>query len=286
MKPPTSYQGPDGRWVHRFRQSDLNRVRKCGEQHRRHMLGLDIDRTSLAMLVGTAVHAGIEAALRDADIDLPGAIQHAYADFERNYDEAEHMVLTPLKEDPALAIHTCLHAWWQDVLPLVFLEGSEGVRVEERFSLPVHEDENRIIVLEGTADLVTADRIWDWKTGSGTGRYRAEAWKYRRGYESTQHVVYSAAMALLDGADPTIDADSLRPFSYVRLSRSGHDTDFLTIQPQPADVRFLLRECLSLAQLIEARPTAWPLGATGWWCAPQWCPSWDACRGATGGMRS
>lgn len=294
MKAPTSYQAPDGRWFHTFRQSDINRSRKCPEQHRRHMIGLDPDRTSLAMLVGTAVHAGIEAALNFAsfgtELGVEDQVDRALASFEHEYWEASYRgtldTTARLKEDPELAVRTCTLAWHDDVLPWMRRTTGFSGEVEHQFTVPFHEDAERVVLLQGTADYVAGDVILDWKTGSGSGSYQRDAWKYRRGYETSQHVVYSAAMAVVDGYDPTVDAHALRSFRFVKLSRSGHETDVLDLQVQPADVRFLRLECLSLARLIESRSASWPLGPTGWWCSPLWCTAWDSCRGATGGMQS
>ena len=63
--------------------------------------------------------------------------------------------------------------WYNEVFPLL-----KPLQTEHTFDVPLIEDDQRIVRLTGTIDLVEADRLWDWKF---PGRaYSRDKWQYER----------------------------------------------------------------------------------------------------------
>lgn len=292
LEVPSSYLGPDGKWVHHFRQSDVTRFRQCPELHRLAVLGTMPERENDSAAVGTAMHAGAEEALReildDGEADWDTCLQLAIESwFNAWHSDTFNVTEIASIGEGANLVAGCLERWW-DLVLMPELLGKDILATEQRFNVVAYEDDARVIRLAGTQDCWTADHIYDWKSSNRTYSGK-EAWKYQRGYSSVQHVLYAWARLLIEGTEPSLvlawDIDlPLYGFTYVVLPRNpGKDglpeLDRLTIVPTAGDAQFLFAELMSLALLIEARLPHWPLGPSDWWCSNKWCPNWDNCRG-------
>lgn len=145
----------------------------------------------------------------------------------------------------------------------------------------LHEDDERIINLEGTIDYHDAKLgLVDWKTG---GR-PYEKWEKQRW--AKQPSVYTFAINWLElqniASSSTFErwlgTDERHNFTYFVFVRGG-EVQRLTVQRGPNDWAWLKAQCLSIAKLIEADLESWPLQDEGWHCSPLWCGAWSDCRG-------
>ena len=264
---PTSTRLPDGRWHHTMRQSWLgDALTVCLERARRDRLGLLPRRESDAAALGTAVHAGIEAMLRNDRLELVDANVVALQEWERisalpnfdwkSFDEGDHPQVQQL-------IATALAAWENDLRGRLTPE-----LIEHRFSIPLCEDHERVIELSGTIDYIGAldgdPVVIDWKTGKR---------KYDRSKEkSVQASVYTLAVEQLGlGA---------RPFVFAVMVRGKDEVQLMHVSRWPGHHDWLREQAVGLARLLEAELPAWPLtGEAGYLCSATWCPAWDSCKG-------
>jgi hypothetical protein len=263
-----SYLGDDGRWHHTFRQSWLgDALTVCLERARRDRAGILPRTESDAAALGTAVHAGIEVMLRDDRLDLVDANVTALAEWERisslpnfawkSFDEGDHGQVQQL-------IATALAAWEKDLRARLMPE-----LIEHRFNIPLLEDDNRVIELQGTIDYIGAldgdPVVADWKTGKR--KYGADKEK------SIQASVYTLAVEQL--------GLGVRPFMFGVMVRGKDEVQLMHVSRWPGHHDWLRAQALGLAHLIEADLPSWPLtGEAGYLCSNTWCPAWSTCKGA------
>jgi hypothetical protein len=295
LEVPPSFKRPDGRWEHHIRQSDVGTFRKCPELRRVDMLGLVVDITNDTAGIGTAVHEGIRYVLDQLkagnEPEFDDALEIAIKTWHTIWHDPNiNVIEVATLESGGLMVESCLVRWWNEVLPDIW--DKEILAVELPFDVKLTEDDKRIIFISGTSDLWLPFDIWDWKTANKKYSGR-DGWKYERSYWSVQHTLYAVARYILEGGTWTELADEeardkedkLTPFHYVIIPREPNgssipDVDKLTITSTVGDARFLYKEMLSIAKLIEAELDQWPLGPTDWWCSNKWCANWDNCRGA------
>ena len=258
-----------GRWSHTFRQSDVGTFRHCPEQFRLKQTTYYTDLPGRSTLLGTAVHAAIETAIRWAVAhDLPTVEESAdLAVAELNLLLERHEARPDIPLGTAQTMARDIVTRWHDLV-VPELDWNAEMLVEHQFHRTLWEDEYRTIAIQGTIDLVNGGAIWDWKTGARIPRSNAVA----SGRETVQHVVYSAAMAE-DVTRPT------HTFRYCYLPRTG-GFQVTEVASTSMDVALLVRELLGMAHLAEATPETYPLRPTDWWCSDRYCPVWQDCRGS------
>jgi hypothetical protein len=250
-----SYIGPDGRWIHKFRQSWLNTFAKCPEQARALRAGeISSDRTTDSMILGTAVHAAIEHVLLGGDPDDHlDIIEHTLDVQTLNGG----WLRTKFDHPQILGNAAKAFRLWCDGIA----EHVDAIEVESTFSHTLHEDEHRTIVLSGTIDCLDKQGVvWDWKTA---GR-AYEPWEYQRW--AIQPTVYTLAF----GADL---------FRYGVMVYERTETQIVDVWRTQGHHDWLRAQCVTIAGLIESDVPHWPLNDQGWWCAEQWCPKFDQCKG-------
>lgn len=251
----------DGRTQYTFRQSWLNDADMCAERARAVGAGEMPERETDAAAVGTAVHAGIEHKLV-SDVSYYDAFQHALMVFE-TIEAHPAFVWTKYSHRQAMAlIDTYLSHWWSNADPTWV-----GQPIEVPFDVVLTEDEQRVIRLSGTMDLVTPQGVYDWKT-SGRGPY--DEWKYRRW--AVQPTVYTYAALLLGLLD-----DVPTPFHYGVMHKDGMQQ--FTVHRDADDWDWLRRKCHAWADLDEAGLEVWPLNDQHELCSEKWCPLWATCKG-------
>lgn len=245
-----------------FRQSWLKTATTCPERARREWLGLMPERETDAAAVGTAVHAGIESFLRGEVEEFDDALQVALERFE---EIEAHPTFTWAKYSHRVAenlINVFLNHWWG--IRYQF----DPAEIEYTFNEKFYEDEERIIRVSGTIDLVDHHLgLVDWKT-SGRGPY--EKWEYERW--AIQPTVYSWAYA------QTHDVEDQIPFSYAVMHKSG--VQQFTVWRSPKDWGWLERVLVNHAIMLEAELPQWTLNDAHALCSAKWCPAWADCKGA------
>lgn len=258
-----SHQTPDGRWHHVFSASWLKDYATCPERARRRYFDPVRKGPTDFVALGSAVHAGIEAALRARlGEETPGV--HAAAHSTLGAIEAEDG-FAEVKFDAATRrrlIDQHLATFMGRVLPQL-----QPLLVEHDFQVGLYEDAFRTIEMRGRIDYVDAALGGiDWKTaGSPHKVWEQERWD-----------VQSTVYALAEEARTGSPVDSWRYVVFV------HDKDMQTyaVERNDGHKSWLRLQALAAARHIEAGLPLWTLNDAGWWCAAKWCPVWDACKGA------
>lgn len=245
---------------HTFRQSWLKTATICPERGRRELNGTMPDRESDAAAIGTAVHAGIEAFLKGELGRYKDAVDLACDKFN---DIEQHPSFTWSKYSHRTAqdrISTYLAHWWG------IKEQFTPLEVEWTFKKKFYEDDERIIYLSGTVDLVDKRLgLIDWKT-SGSGTY--DTWEYDRW--AVQPTVYTWARHGSETAQ--------HPFTYCVMHRDG--VQQFTVWRSPSDWQWLTQRAIAFAKLIELNLSEWPMHDDHALCSAKWCPAWSSCKGA------
>lgn len=256
-----SHQSPDGRWHHTFSASWLKDFATCPEKARRRYFGVTPNTPTSYTALGSAVHAGIEAALNNLinsdDLD-PVAVAH-----EKLWEVQGEPGYTP---DPSMEIGR-LVSQHIDTFQTQTLPHLHPLVAEEQFDLEIYSDAFRTIRLRGAIDCV--DRtlgIIDWKTANNPHK----VWEKER-YE-VQPVVYVWAWNKLQGTHH----DHMRYVVFI------HDKGVqeYTVNVKEGATDWLAFKCLSAARLVESGLPVWAMNDSGWWCAKKWCPAWDGCKGS------
>lgn len=247
------------KFEHSFRQSWLNTAATCPERARRELTKTIPNSETDAAAVGTAVHAGIEEFLRSGCSyrDAVDIASERFAEIEQHPDfvwtKYSHRVAHGL-------IETFLGHWWG------IREQFQPLEIEHQFDVLLHEDDERIIRLTGTIDLIDKRLgLIDWKT-SGRGAY--DTWEYDRW--AVQPTVYS--WALYGGSDQK------HPFTYCVMHKEG--VQQFTVWRDASDWNWLRQRAIGYARLIEAGLPEWPLHDNHALCSAKWCPAWLLCKGA------
>lgn len=257
----------DGRWQHTFRQSDIGGFRMCPEQTRLKWTDNYYEMTSDTMLIGTAVHLGIEATLNNHQQglefpDIGGLMEELLITEWNNLANMQYSF-----KEAVEFVHDCFLRWVQG--PWYEIKDTDATKwqVEEQFDLRFASDEQRVINIQGTYDFFDGERVWDWKTGDGS----FQKWRSQR--YSVQPTFYAHAAGVRD-------------FRFCHIPRSGNGYEYIDVTRTKGDANFLKQELTSIATLIEADLERWPLGPTDWWCSERWCSEFaqGRCRGEHGSI--
>lgn len=264
---------PDGRRVHRFRQSSMKELDICTERARLTMTGQMPKDDSDAASAGTAVHHGIDVflgvLLDDGEVMPLDLVSELAQDFFGELMSGPDFRWVKFKEGGARAfIDKALAAWYDDVRPTLTPRASEV-----NFGpLILHEDDERIIEVTGSIDYLDALGLKDWKT---SGR-AWEAWEHERW--DVQPSVYTWAAHTLGLIEP--DADGRFPFEFVVFVNGQRvHVQRVTVYRHSGDWAWLIERCLGIATLIEANVPEWPKNDNHALCSPKWCPAWSMCKG-------
>lgn len=270
----------EGRYIHTFRQSSLNELDTCAERGRLTMTDLMPKVETDAAAVGTAVHAGVE-------LYANALIEGEYAEMNDVRDTA-HDEFTRISQLPEFAwkkynegqarrlIDACIDEFYASGLS----ERLDPIAVELPFGpITVYEDDQRVVRITGTVDLV--DRRMgaaDYKTAGDARKYKGgfggDAWQLARW--AIQPTVYSAALV----AEGFLDPDGPWDFTYLAFGL-GVPAELLelTVQRTVGDLQWLNLKALGWAKLVEADLDEWPRNDNHALCSPKWCPAWDLCKG-------
>ena len=259
------HRAGDGRWVHTWvRQSAIKTADMCMERFRNDIFGLTEEPTKDASSLGTVCHAVAEDAL-SAVMDGYGPMEESdlHAAFDYYWGEMGPTIERWESYTPSLATtvgKNKLSSWYAEVYPTV-----TPVAVEHYFEVPLIEDDERVVNLTGTVDLVESNRLWDWKFPKRD--YSRTAWEYERW--DVQSIAYCYALGI-----PNFSYAIMHPDGVGRMDLVRDQTHF----------DWLRTKVLALCRYVEAMPTApWVLGDNGWWCSEKWCANWAHCKGSNQG---
>ena len=266
MKYPL-HRAADGRWVHTWvRQSSIKTSDMCLERWRNDIFGLVSEPMKDASTLGTVCHAVAEDALNSV-LDVSDGYSQAPMDLRSMLDTFEHefervcpdiqVWNTYTPESAHKAGVQKITAWAEEIYPIVM-----PVTVEHGFDVPLLEDDERIVRLTGTVDLVESDRLWDWKFPSRD--YTKDRWQYERW--DVQSIAYCYALGIPN-------------FSYAVVHPHGVGRMDLVRGQEHFD--WLRQKVLALCLLLENQTGPYPLGDNGWGCSSKWCEAFARCKGAT-----
>ena len=261
-----------------LRQSDLKSLDMC--LHRWTVLrdNPELDWETDAASIGSAVHTGIEGYLRGDVCDLDQMLDLVTMDFDARLDDPSfRFVKYATRETCIKWAHVYARHWFNKYS--LHWPNPDNLLIEYTFKgVPLYQDENYNITMNGTIDLV--DKIemsdehdeWhllkprDWKT-SGRGEYIV--WEYARW--AVQPTAYTLALKHLFPWDHVAD------FSYSVMHAKG--VQEFSVERGPADWAWLGQKALSYAKMIEAGVA--PKKDDHALCSARWCPVWDRCKGAS-----
>lgn len=149
------------------------------------------------------------------------------------------------------------------------LKGSP-LAVEGTMTLYVGDGRDTRIVLQGTADVIYASRLMDWKTSRSP-------WSQAKADVSIQASLYMA----LAKQEYGIEAKKFRFWNYARQRR---EWNYLDTERTVAQIDAALLSAYEYGKQIEAGvfpatpvPEASFQKKRGWYCSPRFCGAWNIC---------
>lgn len=251
------------------RQSWINDAISCPERGRNAIVRPDWSLPNEMTVLGTAVHAGIEHALTNrGSATLADATEVAQTTLTGLFDEPLKWVRMSANE-VRWHVDDLIGKWFTTIEPQV----AEVIAVEWSFTFVLDEfmlGERTVRVHgEGTADCVTADGLWDWKTSGKPYQQRDKQ------SSAVQPTMYGAAAVAHKHLEWPVT------FRYGVMVRRG--------KPQVVPVTRSVAHANWLVQLV--RPFIrqavnggveypWIRNDTHYLCNETWCPWWSVCKGA------
>lgn len=262
----------DGRLKLVLRQSAINTFLMCPEKARRELTDPQPQRWTDLTALGTAVHAGIEYALHEQQQNEVATLDDMIEVSIRQLAHIEHWHRAKWMDTGSVyKMAAKLLGTWRDNLYLTY----EPIRIEERFSLQLHEDDEMVIVLNGTPDVEDSRGvIHDHKTASAS--YQYDAWKRQR--SAVQPTAYLYAAWQRDNFGEPMPT---RLFQYDVMVHNG-ETETIPITRDQTHVDWLRQQCVQIGRMVLADVTPWPMIDNDWWCSEKWCDTFAAgeCKGA------
>lgn len=256
------------------RQSWLGDAMLCQERGRRMMVSPEFRTTNDSAVMGTAVHAGIEAVLTNK-IDARDA-HHVSVAKLNHIKETENVKVT--NTDPSSwedLVRSMTNAWVSGVLPEVPLGGKS----EHKFEYFSNTNVNGYSLwFEGTMDYMHDTGLWDWKTA---------ARKYSLLEKQTQSIQASiyAGYALSTG-DVSLDAEGNVDFTFgVMIRNMKGESQLVRIKRSSAHVMWVTEQATTLVRLALAMREddgfnkPWLKNDQHFLCSARWCPWWSVCKG-------
>lgn len=250
-----------GRWVHTWvRQSAIKTADMCLERFRTDIFNVHPPLEKDAAALGTACHQAAEDVLNAkvdgiaemSESDAVAAFMYAWSEAIDNIDAWESYTVEEATEIGAEKVTS----WYREVYPEL-----KPLFVEKHFDVMLHEDDERVVRLSGTIDLVERDRLWDWKFPKRD--YSREKWQYERW--DIQSIAYCYALGI-----PNFSYRIMHPKGVGHIDLERNQTHF----------DWLRTKVLALCHVVESQtPAPWVLGDNGWWCSEKWCDNWSHCKG-------
>lgn len=250
------------------RQSWLNDMAICPERARYGLTHPEFRSSSDATIIGTSLHSGIEAVLKDG-ADYKKMQEVVRTDYRKLESQPYKQTNINQAQIPLL-LNSMSKSFYETILPNVKLGGM----VEHKFEAPLGVVVGDLAVwLEGTMDYVDPDGIiWDWKTSGRTYSIKEKQ------KSSIQASVYASACTALQ-LSPSYPVD----FRYGVMVRN--------LQPKAQIVSIIRTEAHNewlKRFVLGALNTAMTVGVDNHWimndsstlCSSSWCSYWSICKGA------
>lgn len=270
-----AYRGllPDGRRHYVLSQSGIKAVEICPERGRRSLLQLHPRTYTDSTAMGEAVHLAIEVDLQSR-IDGQGGFyvadlcDMAYEHFDEVMaEDGSRFVKIKTVGTVRNCIGKMVQAWALQVLPFLSPQAVEL----HLGPTTIHEDDERVIQLEGTADYLDAvTGLADWKTTSRPWN-RAEHQRW-----DVQPTVYTW---LLNACKEDMGCDSIVSDWTWHVFQTNGDYEKIETTRGPADWVWLKQRCQTIVMQLEADMPRWFENDTHWLCSEKYCEAYAACKG-------
>lgn len=247
------------------RQSWLKDMMLCPQRALLAQRAPEFVKTNDSAAVGTAVHAGIEQALKGQALSF--AAEVALGKMEELINEG---VRTTNLDPKKLHGHVAglFNAWVTDIMPHVPADGL----CEFKFQVPTNRTVGDYEVwFEGTIDYAANAGLWDWKTSSR---------KYSPLEKQTQDIqasVYWFAATQLQLVDPEA------PFNFGVMVRTEKPYgQIVGVRRTTAHANFVIEQAVSAVAYAfsMASHDKWLINDQHHLCSQRWCPWWSICKGA------
>lgn len=246
------------------RQSWINDALMCGERGRQAILRPEWSLPNDATIMGTAVHAGIEAHLtsgRSAKVvGLEALRQLMESTFKR----------TKFSDDEMLSyVMDMCDEWEANIKPLL----GKVLYTEQDFHFQLDQfdlnGEQITVYGKGTVDCVTETGLWDWKTASR--KYNAR----EKQSQAIQPTMYAAAAVALGWHTYPVT------FNYGVMVRGGK-SQIVSVHRNESHTDWLKEVVRPLVRTAVAVGTddSWSKNDTHFLCSETWCPWWSICKGS------
>lgn len=247
-----------------FSQTAVNRARRCPERARAYWNGEYVDPPGVEAIVGTAVHAAMDAYFTGASIEQ--AMADALAAEWHDGIDPEHIWGVPERAaEAAVGAWERLRRYIGPIHPIASeleLQGAlKGGRHRKR-------TRGKVDVIHwmrgGTLEVV------DLKVSKGRSYSSInELQKY-----AVQPTIY------LNNASQEFEVPiNKTQFTYLVVNPITKVIDTKTVTRTGPDVKRLAVECDGYIDAWQSRLPSWPLRVDGWWCSAKWCNNWSNCQG-------
>jgi RecB family exonuclease len=249
--------------------SQMESYSRCPEAYRRRYLDGDVIPPGIAILKGTALHAGAEHNFRqklETHEDLPASdiVDASIASLE----SAKAGAIAYSDEEVSRGIKTVFGEAVDAVAELASVHAHEQApdyqptMVEQAVRIDLPNSPRDLLAVIDLAD--DQNRVVDFKT-AGKSKNQADA------DDSVQLTVYAAAFSLVQGEPPA----ELRLDTLVQL-KTQTKRQIVSTTRGDADFNALANRINAINKSIDAGsfPPATP-GA--WWCGPKWCGYFRTC---------
>ena len=261
------------------RQSWLGDALMCPERARLSALHPEMRKENDSAMMGTAVHAGIEAVL-ETQIPASDIAEFAVTAFRaKEYtmmkDEGKSINITntdPKNWDKHIA--SMAEAWVKDIMPHVPEGGTPEFKFETKICEVQTEQFEYELWYEGTMDYFHPQGIWDWKTAA---RKYYEAEKQSQNIQSSVYALSAVSLGLTE-----FDVK----FNFGVMIRNGSSTgQIVTVERTSGHGEWIKQQTISLVNTLFAMKAnlpseRWLMNDQHFLCSKRWCPTWSLCKGS------
>jgi hypothetical protein len=260
------------------RQSWLGDALMCPERARLSALHPETRKENDSAMMGTAVHAGIEAVLKE-ELDPQYIGEHSVEAFRVREQELHALgkSINITNTDPKnwdKHINSMAEAWVRDIYPHVPRGGITEYKFETKVGAIANELFEYELWFEGTMDYFHPKGIWDWKTA---------ARKYYEAEKQTQNIqsaIYAESAVTLGMMNYDVD------FTFGVMIRNASSTgQILTVNRTASHGQWIINQTKSLVNTLltmqkNLPQEKWLVNDQHYLCSQRWCPVWSMCKGS------
>jgi len=261
-----------------IRQSWLGDALMCPERARLSALHPETRKENDSAMMGTAVHAGIEAVLKE-ELDPQYIGEHSVEAFRMREQELHALgkSINITNTDPKnwdKHINSMAEAWVRDIYPQVPRGGITEFKFETKVGAIANELFEYELWFEGTMDYFHPQGIWDWKTA---------ARKYYEAEKQTQNIqsaIYAESAVTLGMMNYDVD------FTFGVMIRNASSTgQILTVNRTASHGQWIINQTKSLVNTLltmqkNLPQEKWLVNDQHYLCSQRWCPVWSMCKGS------